>query len=164
MRAFRVLVAALATFVLLIATAAAQPPGRRGGPPRGGPPSMPPRFELGKVLPPHVRNELQLTRPQEEAIRKLEAEVKERLAKILTAQQKRKIENLGPPGGFGGPPDGPPDRLPPENDDNKQVRSSGAGIQWFATWESGLAEANRSGRPILLVSAAPHCAGVSGIW
>lgn len=38
------------------------------------------------------------------------------------------------------------------------------GIQWFATWESGLAEANRTGRPILLVSAAPHCAGVSGIW
>src|SRR5262245_23310204 len=37
------------------------------------------------------------------------------------------------------------------------------GIQWFATWESGLREAQRSGRPILLVSAAPHCAGVSGI-
>jgi hypothetical protein len=39
-----------------------------------------------------------------------------------------------------------------------------AAIQWFATWESGLAEAQRSGRPILLVAAAPHCAGVSGIW
>ena len=38
------------------------------------------------------------------------------------------------------------------------------GIQWFATWESGLREAGRTGRPILLVSAAPHCAGVSGIW
>jgi hypothetical protein len=37
-------------------------------------------------------------------------------------------------------------------------------IQWFATWESGFAEAQRSGRPILLVAAAPHCAGVSGIW
>jgi hypothetical protein len=39
-----------------------------------------------------------------------------------------------------------------------------SGIQWFATWESGLDEANRTGKPILLVSAAPHCAGVSGIW
>ena len=38
------------------------------------------------------------------------------------------------------------------------------GIQWFATWESGLREAQRGGRPILLVSAAPHCAGVSGVW
>ena len=39
-----------------------------------------------------------------------------------------------------------------------------SGIQWFATLESGQDEANRTGKPILLVSAAPHCAGVSGIW
>ena len=39
-----------------------------------------------------------------------------------------------------------------------------SGIQWFATWDSGLREAQRSGRPILMVSAAPHCAGVSGVW
>src|ERR1700722_4802531 len=38
------------------------------------------------------------------------------------------------------------------------------GITWFTTWNSGLAEAERTGRPILLVAAAPHCAGVSGIW
>ncbi len=38
------------------------------------------------------------------------------------------------------------------------------GIAWFATWKSGLAEAARSGRPILLVAAAPHCGGVPGIW
>ncbi|MEO2088976.1 MAG: hypothetical protein ABGY75_05695 [Gemmataceae bacterium] len=38
------------------------------------------------------------------------------------------------------------------------------GIQWFTTWESAKAEAARTGRPILLVSAAPHCGGVSGIW
>lgn len=37
-------------------------------------------------------------------------------------------------------------------------------IAWYGTLESGLAEAKRSGRPILLVSAAPHCTGVSGIW
>jgi hypothetical protein len=39
-----------------------------------------------------------------------------------------------------------------------------AGIQWFATWAAARAEAVRTGKPILLVSAAPHCAGVSGIW
>jgi hypothetical protein len=40
----------------------------------------------------------------------------------------------------------------------------GATIQWFATLERGLAEAKRTGKPILLVSGAPHCAGVSGMW
>jgi hypothetical protein len=29
---------------------------------------------------------------------------------------------------------------------------------------TGLAEAKRTGKPILFVSAAPHCAGVSGMW
>ena len=38
------------------------------------------------------------------------------------------------------------------------------GIAWYATLDSGLREAKRTGRPILLVAAAPHCAGVSGIW
>ena len=37
-------------------------------------------------------------------------------------------------------------------------------IAWYGTLESGLAEAKRSGRPILFVSAAPQCLGVSGIW
>lgn len=37
-------------------------------------------------------------------------------------------------------------------------------IAWYGTLKSGLAEAERSGRPILLVAAAPHCSGVSGIW
>lgn len=39
-----------------------------------------------------------------------------------------------------------------------------SGIAWFATWESGLREAQRTGKPILLVAAAPSCAGVSGVW
>ena len=37
-------------------------------------------------------------------------------------------------------------------------------IAWYATWDRGLAEAKRTGRPILLVSAAPHCRNVSGLW
>lgn len=37
-------------------------------------------------------------------------------------------------------------------------------IAWYPTLESGLAEAERSNRPILFTSAAPQCLGVSGIW
>ena len=37
-------------------------------------------------------------------------------------------------------------------------------IQWFGTWEQAKAEAAKTGMPILLTSAAPHCRGVSGMW
>ena len=40
----------------------------------------------------------------------------------------------------------------------------GPRIAWFATWEGARAEARRTGRPILLVSAAPHCHNISGLW
>ncbi len=39
-----------------------------------------------------------------------------------------------------------------------------AGIAWFGTLKSVLVEAERTGKPILLVSAAPHCHNISGIW
>ena len=48
----------------------------------------------------------------------------------------------------------------PEKDSPK----SDAIIQYYATLDRGLAEAKRTGKPILFVSAAPHCAGVSGMW
>lgn len=41
---------------------------------------------------------------------------------------------------------------------------AGGGIQWIGTLDAGLAEATRTNRPILLVSAAPHCHEVPGIW
>lgn len=37
-------------------------------------------------------------------------------------------------------------------------------IQWYASWQMGLRQARASGRPILLIAAAPHCHNVSGIW
>jgi hypothetical protein len=48
-----------------------------------------------------------MSKDQEESIAKLEKEVKERLTRILTAEQKKKLDNLRPPG-----PGGPPRRGP----------------------------------------------------
>ena len=39
-----------------------------------------------------------------------------------------------------------------------------AGVAWFGTWEGALAEARRTARPILFMSAAPQCQGVPGVW
>jgi hypothetical protein len=39
-----------------------------------------------------------------------------------------------------------------------------ARIAWYGQLADGLAEAQRTGRPILLVSGAPQCHGVPGIW
>lgn len=37
-------------------------------------------------------------------------------------------------------------------------------IAWFGTWDGALEAAEATGRPILLVSAAPHCRHISGVW
>ena len=139
-----------------------RPPRREGPPPRRKGP--PPPFEPGKVLPPRLRDELELTREQQQQLAKLEIEVKERFLYILTDEQKKKLKELeqrGPRGLRQPPEGGPPAKK--ERPAEKEA-SAGGGISWFATWDSGLREAPRSGRPILLVSAAPHCAGLSGIW
>jgi hypothetical protein len=39
-----------------------------------------------------------------------------------------------------------------------------SGIVWYGVLADGLAEARRAGKPILLVSAAPQCIGISGMW
>ena len=56
-----------------------------------------------------------------------------------------------------GPPT--PDTLPPTN-----VQKDAEKIAWHGTWSEAQAEARRTGRPILLVSAAPHCRNISGVW
>ncbi len=177
-----------ATFVL------SQPPEDGFGKKKGKDGKGPPGFRVGKVLPPHVREAIELSEEQKKKIADLEDEVRNKLEKILTVDQVRQAESMGPPQGPpGGPPqakggpEGPPP--PPMNDDGPPRGKKGkgrpndrpepaakdrpletsqsnlpSGIQWFATWESGLDEASRTGKPILLVSAAPHCAGVSGIW
>lgn len=44
-----------------------------------------------------------------------------------------------------------------------QSAASG-GIQWYTDLEQGLREAWDTGRPILLLSAAPNCSEVPGQW
>ena len=39
-----------------------------------------------------------------------------------------------------------------------------ARIAWYGDLQEGLKEAKRSSRLILLVSGAPHCLGVPGVW
>lgn len=91
-------------------------PGGPGGfgPPGGGMMGPPPR--PGEVLPPMLRRELRLTTKQSKQIAELQKYVDDRLAKILTAEQKKRLQTMrqrppGPPGGFrrgpGGPGGGP---------------------------------------------------------
>jgi hypothetical protein len=127
-------------------------------------------------LPPHIQEELSLSQEQERQLQDIEKDIRARVLKILTSQQKNKLQKLqqrgpgGPPvRNRGEPPDGdgPPNRPnqgEPPDDRQSRTDSPAGGIQWFATWESGLRAAQQSNRPILLVSAAPHCAGVPGIW
>jgi hypothetical protein len=137
------------------------------------------RWQLGKVFPPPVHDQLNLTEEQENRLRELENEIKDRVMQILSSDQKKMLDRLqrrgpaGPrqldrrlPGGGDEPSQPPPrgERQEPPVQESAAPQTSTNGIQWFATWESGLREAQRSGRPMLLVSAAPHCAGVPGIW
>ncbi len=69
------------------------------------------------------------------------------VASVLQAQE-------GPPPGGPGRPPGPGVVKP----------IAGERIAWYGTWEAGLSEAKRTQRPILLVSAAPHCHEVPGVW
>ena len=160
-RAFNALILFGLVFALG-AYAPAQPPEGKG--PKG--PKGPKGFQLGKVLPPYIVDELELTEAQQAKIAALEREVKAKLEKILTAKQKRLIQNARPPRkGKDDDRDGERKDRKDKKDKDDNVRSDRTGgIQWFATLDSARAEARRTGRPILLVSAAPHCSGVSGIW
>ncbi len=160
------------------------PAGDKKGPPMG--------FELGKVLPPHIADTLELSEDQLKQIADLEKDVKAKLTKILSAGQVKKVEaskGLGKMDGKegkskgkdkdgkegkgkdgkgasdkgkdGNAPEKKSTQPRPEMETKQQKLSQ---IQWFASLDGGLKEAQRTGLPILLLSAAPHCAGVSGTW
>ena len=64
------------------------------------PPGGPPPFELGRLLPPGLRQQLDLTPEQLKGIEELEAEAKGRLEKILTKEQQKMAVSPGPRGRF----------------------------------------------------------------
>jgi hypothetical protein len=49
-------------------------------------------------------------------------------------------------------------------EETPRARADAPRIQWFGTLEQGLAEAERTGRPILLSAASPSCDRVPGMW
>lgn len=130
-------IAAAAMFTL---TAESQPPdgggrdkgprgGQRGGPGGPGGRGGPGRFELGRVLPPFVKDQLNLTADQEKQLAALEKHVKAKLMKILTADQQKQLQDMRPPrggpGGFGpGGPDGD-DGPPPGRRGGRPPRDKG---------------------------------------
>ena len=63
-------------------------------------------------------------------------------------------------GGRSGPRGGGPPKLEP----TAPLEASVEKIAWHGTWAAALAEARRTGRPILLIAAAPHCHNISGVW
>ena len=38
------------------------------------------------------------------------------------------------------------------------------GVVWYTTWDTALAEAKRSQRPIFFMAAAAQCNGISGVF
>jgi hypothetical protein len=75
----------------------AGPPRDGGGPGHGG-------FHM---LPPHARELLKLTDDQQKQITALEAEVKEKMEKILTPGQLEQLKKMRPPHPGGGGPGAP---------------------------------------------------------
>jgi len=69
-------------------------PGRAGRPGPAGPPS---------ILPPFARESLRLTEEQRQQLDALDADVREKLGKILTPEQKQELDRMRQRG-----PDGPP--------------------------------------------------------
>jgi EF hand len=83
-------------------------PGGPGGRGPGGPP------QPGQILPSFLQERLNLTAEQKKQLEALQKDVDTRLAKILTAEQKKQLKEMRGPGGPGGPggrgPGGPPPR------------------------------------------------------
>lgn len=105
------------------------PPRNMNAPANDGPPGKGDRPEPGSVLPPFVRDQLQLTDDQMKKIAELESDVKTKLKRILTDDQMKQFEDLmhrGPPG-MNGQRNGPSDRGGPPEGQDRSSRSHAAG-------------------------------------
>ena len=143
MRAYRLGLMALGLSAVMLTVVSAQPPdgppgkggkggaksGQRDGGPGGG----------VHLIPPFVRDNLNLTDEQQKQIADLEKETTDKLAKILTPEQMKQLKDTRPPRrvppggedgpgaggqqkgrGKGGPPGGgPPPGGPPPRDGDK---------------------------------------------
>ncbi|MBY0515209.1 MAG: thioredoxin family protein [Gemmataceae bacterium] len=166
------MIAFVAGLALIASPAASQPPGGKEGKGKDGKGKGPGgAFKLGSALPPALVEELKLTDEQKAKLAEIEKNLKGELDKLLTDEQKKRVDGFRPagPGAKGGKANPPAEKAPAPTEKGKPDDQTGllpeaASIQWYATLDRGLAEAKRTGKPILFVSAAPHCAGVSGMW
>ncbi|MCH2182697.1 MAG: thioredoxin family protein [Mariniblastus sp.] len=83
---------------------------------------------------------------------------------FVEAHPQRDRQRAGQRGArqMGGQPDGKRDLL--GDADSNPLAIGDAGVAWYTTWETGLAEAQRSNRPIFFMSAATTCSGVPGVF
>ena len=117
---------------IILSAANSQPPeGREPRPEKGDKgdkggrePGPPPRYELGQVFPPPLMDEMKLTTDQFTELEKIQKDLKGKLDKLLTDDQKKVVLNFRPrgpgPGGPGGPggDKGPPrgEKGPPKGE------------------------------------------------
>jgi hypothetical protein len=95
---------------------------REGRPDRAGPPGG------VHVIPRFAEEKLKLTDDQRQQIADLEKEMKEKLAKILTPEQLKTLEQARPPRGPGrGGPEGPGDRRGPRDRGGPSDEQTGPG-------------------------------------
>ncbi|MCE9562160.1 MAG: YHYH protein [Planctomycetes bacterium] len=104
------MVAFVAGLALIVSPAVSQPPGGKDGKGKDGK-GGPPRFELGQVFPPPLLAELKLTPEQEKELDAIRKDLKTKLDKLLTDEQKKTVENFRPRGP-GGPEPRPIDVAP----------------------------------------------------
>jgi hypothetical protein len=91
--------------------------GGGGGFGGGGPGGFAPPVQPGQILNPFLQGMLNLTDEQKKELDAFQKEVDGKIEKILTDEQKKQVKEMqeagarrGPPGGFGGPGRGGPDR------------------------------------------------------
>ncbi len=94
------MVAFVAGLALIASPAVSQPPGGKDGKGKDGK-GGPPRYELGQVFPPPLLAGLKLTPEQEKELDTIRKDLKTKLDKLLTDEQKKTAENFRPrgPGG-----------------------------------------------------------------
>ena len=107
---------ALGAVALCVTAAAAQPPQgeirtrqRQGGRPDDGDgPRHPPHWRLGTLIPQPIQEELGLSEDQEQKLRDIERDVRDRVLKMLTGEQRKKLQSMEKR--VAGGPSGPPSR------------------------------------------------------